>query len=87
MLLYQLLKTTVGEVLLDRVSEVIHTPDNLANRQALRSALVMSALPDGNITLIETLQNYPTPDVHVEGDRLAEVYGFLSRLAARLPRT
>jgi len=85
-LLYQVLKTPVGEVLLDRVSEVIHTPDNLANRQALRSALVMSALPDSNITLTEILENYPTQEVHVEGNRLAEIYGNLSRLVARLPK-
>ena len=85
-LLYRVLTTPVGELLLDRVSEVIHTPDNLANRQALRSALVMSALPDGNITLTEILENYPTPEVHVEGERLAEIYGNISRLVARLPK-
>ncbi|MGB3203406.1 MAG: alpha/beta hydrolase [Crinalium sp.] len=85
-LLYQVLNTPVGEVLLDQISQVIHTPDNLANRQSLRSALVSSALPDGKITLIETLQNYPTQQVHVEGDRLVEVYNQLNQLARRLPR-
>jgi hypothetical protein len=85
-LLYRVLNTPVGEVLLDKISEVIHTPDNVANRQSLRAALVSSALADGKITLIETLQNYPTQQVHVEGDRLVEVYNQLNQLARRLPR-
>ena len=85
-LLYRVLTTPVGELLLDEISQVIHTPDNLANRQSLRSALVKSALGDSKINVIEILQNYPTHDVHVEGDRLAEVYQQLSRLARSLPR-
>lgn len=83
--LYQVLKTPVGDVMLDQVSQVVHTPSNRANRESLRGALVSSALPDGNITLIETLQNYPTPEVHVEGERLAEVIQNISKVFARLP--
>jgi hypothetical protein len=83
--LYQVLKTPVGDAMLDQVSQVIHTPSNRANRESLRGALVSSALPDGNITLIETLQNYPTPEVHVEGERLAEVIQNISKLIGRLP--
>jgi hypothetical protein len=71
--------------MLDQVSQVVHTPSNRANRESLRGALVSSALPDGNITLIETLQNYPTPEVHVEGERLAEVIQNISKLIGRLP--
>jgi hypothetical protein len=83
--LYQVLKTPVGDGMLDQVSQVVHTPSNRANRESLRGALVSSALPDGNITLIETLQNYPTPEVHVEGERLAEVIQNISKLIGRLP--
>jgi len=83
--LYQVLKTPVGEGMLDQVSQVVHTPSNRANRESIRGALVSSALPDGNITLIETLQNYPTPEVHVEGDRLAEVMQNIRSLLGRLP--
>lgn len=85
-LLYRVLNTPIGEAMLDRVSEVIHTPTNRANRQSLRSALVSSALPDGQITPIETLENYPTPEVHVEGDRLVEVVQTLRRASDRIPR-
>ena len=85
-LLYQVLKSPVGEALLDRVAYVIHTPDEQANRQSLRSALVSSALKDSNITLIEVLENYPTPEVEVEGDRIASVYRQLKKLEERLPK-
>jgi hypothetical protein len=85
-LLYRVLNTPVGEIMLDRASEVIHTPTDRANRQSLRSALVSSALPDGQITLIETLENYPTPEVHVEGERLVEVAQTLRRVVDRIPR-
>ncbi len=84
-LLYQVLKTPVGEAMLDQVSQVVHTPSNRANRESLRGALVSSALPDGNITLIEVLQNYPTPDVYVEGERLVEVMQNIRNVLGRLP--
>jgi hypothetical protein len=47
--------------------------------------LVSSALSEGRITLIETLENYPTPEVHVEGDRLVEVAQKFRDLFERLP--
>ena len=83
--LYRVLNTAPGEFLLDQASQVIHTPSNRANRQSLRAALVGSALPNGKITLIETLQKYPTPEVHVEGDRLVEVVQRISQVTERLP--
>ncbi|MEW6495540.1 MAG: alpha/beta hydrolase [Cyanobacteriota bacterium] len=85
LLMYRVLNTSVGEVMLDRASEVVHTPTNRANRESLRGALVSSALPDGNITLLETLQNYPTPEVHVEGDRLVEFTQNIRGVLGRLP--
>lgn len=84
-LLYRILTNPVGEAMLDRVSEVVHTPTNRANRESLRGALVSSALPDGKITLVETLENYPTPEVYVEGDRLAEVAQNITRVFGHLP--
>ncbi|MGQ4650307.1 alpha/beta hydrolase [Lyngbya aestuarii] len=72
-LLSKALNSPVGELMLGQVSEVIHTPSNRANIPSLRSALVSSALPDQEITLIEILENYPTPEVHVNGERLVEV--------------
>jgi hypothetical protein len=84
-LLYRVLNSPVGEGMLDQVSQVVHTPSNRANRESLRGAIVSSALPDGKITLIETLENYPTPEVHVEGDRLVEVVEKIRRVFGRIP--
>lgn len=80
----KVLNSPVGNVILDQVSEVIHTPSRGANRQAMRSALVISARDDNNITLLETIQNYPTSQVQVEGDRLETAYRQLRRLEGRL---
>lgn len=85
-LLSGVLNSPVGEVMLDRVSEVVHTPDNQANRESLRGALVSSAVGDGQITLIEVLEQYPTPEVQLEGDRLAEVVQNMLRFIKSLPR-
>ena len=82
--LSKILNTLPGEVLLDGASEVIQTPTESASRQSLRSALVSSALTDDSVTLIEVLENYPTTDVHVEGDRLLEVYTRLERVLGTL---
>ncbi|MBD1931026.1 alpha/beta hydrolase [Funiculus sociatus] len=80
----KVLNNPLGEIALTQVSDVIHTGSG-ANVQALRGALMSSALPNNKITLIEVLQNYPTPEVHVEGDRLADVYKQVRRLAEGLP--
>jgi hypothetical protein len=84
-ILSRMLNNPVGEAMLDQVSQVIHTPTNRASRESLRSALVSSALPDGQVTLIETLENYSTSEVHVEGDRLAEVAQTITKVLGRLP--
>lgn len=84
-LLSRVLNSPIGEVMLDQASQVIHTPTNRADRESLRGAIVSSALPDSQITLIEILENYPTPDVHVEGDRIVEVVQKISQVMGRLP--
>nr|WP_239005482.1 alpha/beta hydrolase [Gloeothece citriformis] len=84
--LSQVLNSFAGEFLLDQLSEVVHTPSQRSSRQALRSALVTSALSDNDVRLIEVLENYPTSEVHVEGDRLADVYRQIDTVVGRLPK-
>ncbi|MEC4806582.1 MAG: alpha/beta hydrolase [Jaaginema sp. PMC 1079.18] len=84
-LLEGILTTPPGEMMLDRVGEILHTPDKKDNRQALRSAIVDSALPDGNITLLEVLQNYPTDELHINGDRVGELAATIDNAIAQLP--
>jgi hypothetical protein len=77
------LNSWVGEMLLDRMGEVIRTPGDQANREALRAALILSASDDDAISLIEVIQHYPTQEVYVEGDRLVDTYYQLSRWSDR----
>lgn len=70
----EVLNSAPGEVILDRMGDFVQTPSGEANRQALRSALVLSASDDDRISLIEVLQNYPTQEVHVNGNRVANAY-------------
>jgi hypothetical protein len=78
------LNSRIGELLLDQVGQAIHPPVEEVNRQALRSALVLSAQSDNQVSLIEVLQNYPTAEVEVEGERLVQAYRQLSALNGRL---
>jgi hypothetical protein len=78
------LNSKVGEIILDEVGQVIRTPSGNANREALRSALVLSATNDNEITLLEAMRNYPGAEVYVEGDRLVEAYGKLVALSEQL---
>ena len=68
------LNTTPGEWMLDRVSETIHPASGQGGRLALRSALIGAAADDGEITLLEVMETYPTPEIVVRGDRLLETY-------------
>lgn len=78
------LNNFVGERLLDEVGRTVHTSTDTANRQALRSALVLSASDDSKISLIEAIQKYPTQEVEVEGDRLVDTATKLSDLESGL---
>lgn len=78
------LNSQIGNIILDRVSQVISTPSQRANRQALRAALVLSANQDGQVSLIEIIKNYPTNEVEVDGDRLQGAYRQLRRLQTNL---
>jgi hypothetical protein len=80
MKLDRLLNSALGELALGKLAEAIHTPAGSADQQALRAALVLSASRDGEITLIEALQNYPTKEVHVEGEKVVAALRQFNRL-------
>jgi hypothetical protein len=69
----RLLNSLLGEYALYQLGQVMHTPSRQANIQALRSALVMSTLDDNQMTLLEVLQNYPTPQIYVDGLNLLRI--------------
>lgn len=76
----RVLNHRLGERLLDEMGEIIQTPSGRASGQALRAALVLSASGDGEITLLETLKNYPAQVVEVEVGSLIKIYRKLSFL-------
>ncbi len=80
----RVLNSPIGNVILDQISQVIHTPSHRADRQAMRAALVLSASQDGQVSLIEIIENYPTKEVEVNGDRLKSAYRQLRRLQGSL---
>ncbi|MFN6571457.1 alpha/beta hydrolase [Dendronalium sp. ChiSLP03b] len=80
----KVLNSEIGIATLDRLSQVIHPPSQKGDRQALHSAFVLSASQDEQITLLEIIQNYPTAEVEIEGDRLEGAYRQLRRLQESL---
>lgn len=84
-LLDRVLNSPVGNIILDEISQSIHTPSRRADRQALRAALVLSAADDRRISLIEVIENYPAAAVEVDGDRLERAYRQLRQLERGLP--
>lgn len=71
----------LGEILLDQISVVIHPPTTTANRAALRSAIVLSASEDNQVSLLEIIENYPASELQVEGERIVEASEKLGRLS------
>lgn len=80
----RVLNSQIGNIILDKISQVISTPSRKADRQALRAALILSASQDGQVSLIEIIKNYPTNEVEVDGDRLESAYRQLRRLQTSL---
>lgn len=73
-----------GEWTLDQVGTTIHPPSGQASRQALRSAIVLSAVDDRQITLLEILQKYPSPQVVLRVDQMQTAYQYLATLLGPL---
>ena len=80
----QALNSSVGNLLLDQIGQVVHPPTEQVSRQALRSVLVSSTGSDNQISLIEVLQNYPASNIEVEGDRSVQTYRRINILSSRL---
>ncbi|AFZ46345.1 protein of unknown function DUF1400 [Cyanobacterium stanieri PCC 7202] len=74
------LNSPLGLMVLNPLGEVITTPSNRANTESLRGALVTSALNDNRVSLIEVIENYPTEEVHIHGDRILETYQTMARI-------
>ena len=80
----RVLNSIVGDVALERLSQYIYTSSRKADKEAMRAALVLSASEDDSISILEIAQNYPTPEVYVDGNRLSETYAQISLLRGGL---
>ncbi|MFM7427607.1 MAG: C45 family autoproteolytic acyltransferase/hydrolase [Elainella sp.] len=67
------LSNVVGEYLLYQMGQVLHSPSRIANIQSLRSALLLSTLDDGTVSLLEVLKNYPHPQLFVDAGKLIQI--------------
>jgi len=83
-LLERILDSLIGSVILDQLGKAIYPFSKQGDRQSLRTALVVSASKDNNVSLIELVRNYPTPKVQVDGNSLGEVYQQILPFAERL---
>ncbi len=76
----QALNNGLGKRLLDEMGNMIQTPSGELSGQALRASLVLSAAEDGEITVVELIENYPAQTVEVDVASLRRVYNKLSFL-------
>jgi hypothetical protein len=81
------LNNSVGNFVLDQISLAVHPPQNTASRQAIRSALVLSASQDNKVSLIEVIQKYPTAEVELEGERISQAYRQIDAIGGLINRT
>jgi hypothetical protein len=82
----RVLNSSLANGALDELGKTIHPPAKGADRQALRAALVLSASDDGKVSLLETIQKYPTAEVQVEGDRLVNAALQLGKVAEQIEK-
>jgi hypothetical protein len=80
------LNNPVGNLVLDQISLAVHPPANTASRQAIRSALILSASEDNKISLIEVIQKYPTAEVELEGERISQAYRQIDAIGGWIKR-
>jgi predicted dienelactone hydrolase len=76
----QFLYTEQGEVLLNRLGEVIRTESNLPGFYALRAAMILAAgKPDG-LTVLNVLEQFPIDGIRIDLSRALGILGDLEAL-------
>ncbi|MBD3881370.1 alpha/beta hydrolase [Phormidium tenue FACHB-886] len=76
----QFLYTDQGEVLLNRLGEVIRTESNLSGFYAMRSALIQAAAQPDGLTVINTLEQFPISTIRLDLSRALRIFGDLETL-------
>jgi hypothetical protein len=80
------LNSLPGEFLLYQIGQVLHNRQRVAPIQSLRAAMVLSARDDDAVTMLEFLQNYPLPEVFVDGKKILEISRKVGNTRAKVAR-
>ena len=80
----QFLYSPLGEIFLQRGSQIIQTPTKTGSTYALRSALILASADPEGITPLTLLRHYPSPGVTLN---LAEVVGVVNDVNKALKET
>lgn len=76
----QFLYSEQGEILLERLGEVIRTESNLSGFYAIRSALILAAADAEGLTVLNVLEEFPLNSVRVDLGRTLQIVGELEDL-------
>jgi len=74
------LRTDPGRTLLSEVGQVLQSPQSRNSAESLKTALLAAARDDGQLSLLEVLQDYPARELHVQVDRLNKLAETWQRL-------
>jgi predicted dienelactone hydrolase len=76
----QFLYTEQGEILLQRLGEVIRTEANLSGFYAIRAALVLAAAQPEGLTALNVLKQFPLSDIRIDLNRTLQIFNELQAL-------
>jgi len=76
----QFLYTQQGEILLQRLGEVIRTEANLSGFYAIRSALILAAAQPDGLTPLNVLKQFPLSDLRIDLNRTLQIFNNLQVL-------
>jgi len=82
----RVLNSFLGDLALGQLSQYIYTSSRKEDSKAIRAALVLSASGDNQVSILEVLQNYPTQEVILDGDKIISAYAELKGLNDTLNR-
>ena len=80
--LSQFLYSPQGEIILERVGQVVQTTARQSGFYALRSALILAAA-DGQLTALNVLQEFPTEAIRINTERGFEIFEDISLVIAQ----
>lgn len=82
--LNRVLESPAGDVLLDEMTQYIHSPERRDDRATLKSALTLAANNDNHLSFVELLEEYPTEEVHINVRRVAATYRQFAAIQERV---